>query len=661
MASNGSQMKKLVPLAIAFAILVGAAVVVKLCRGPAQDIGEEAGVVALPSGPFSATDAARVEIDAAAPAPAPAAKPEDAKKPGGDDKVVLVRDGESWRIDSYYGAPADAEKVRGFLDKVKDLGGELRSQDAAVLADYGLGADQAVHVRVLAPADKLLLHVLAGKRGKHNTSFVRRDGENTVYEVNVNVRNEVGVFGDDAKTPLPQNHWLDRVVCKLEKDRIRKIALKWPERTLTLEKRALPEKKEGDKKAGDKPAGDSAPPKMEWQAVDGTMGLDYKSTATEGLLSALSRWDATDVADPSKAAELRIGDASPWRCEVTFEDGRALVARGAIGADPGDRVVAVSTRDKVLYKLSSWQFERVFSRGDQLFTIPAPAIEKDKLKRIATRDAAGERAYEKGADGKWKLVAPDTGHPLQSGGADEIVTALTTMKPADVVVEGDAAARGLEPAERTVTVTTDDGKSRLVKLGKTGKAAEGPYAVLDPEKPLVTVVAKHAVDSLFPEWTKLVEARVFPGVNEGDVVEITLRGTGSDVAARKADGKWRVTTKDGEQEGRADAIEAWARRVTGLDATEIQAEAGPQAKAAAEIVVKAGAGEPVTLKVGESADGKRSVWRADRRLKFVVMDNATSGLILDPATLKAPPPEPPKSGEKAGNTPAPPPAAPGKR
>lgn len=658
-------LRKLWPLGLLFGVLVVFAVAKGVRGRGATDIAHEAGVESLAGAPFAAADVARIELAiGSAPAPPPSGTPEEKKPDAKPAAVVLVRSGEGWTIESRYGAPADADKIKAFLDKVSGLEGELRSQDAAVLPDYGLGADQAVHLRLTGAGGKPLLHLLAGKRGKYNTSFVRRDGDNAVQEVNVNLRSEIGVFGDDAKD-LPQTHWLDRAVAKLEKDRIRKIALKWPERSLVLEKRPVPEaKKEGEKKEEGKPPAPEPPPRMEWQAVEGTLGLEYKSSATEGLLGALARWDADDVLDPAQTAGFGLGDQAPYRCDVTLEDGRTVMLSGAVGPDDAGRVAAISTRDKVLYKLSSHQFERVFARGDQLFTgLPEPSIEKDKLKRVVTRDAGGERAFEKGADGKWKLAAPDTGHVLKDGAPDDVVSALTGLKPVDVVGEGDKAARGLEPGERTVTWTTDDGKSRAVKLGKTAKGAPGPYALLDPDKPLTTVVDKGAADRLFPEWTRLVEARLFPGLDAANIVEAAVKGTASDFTARKADGAWKIRTNEGEQDGKADTIDAWVKRLTELQAASLEPEAEPKDKVVAEILVKAGAGESVTLKLGDFKDGRRPAWRADRRLRFVVTDAASSFFTPDPATLKRPPPAPPTPAEpsktegdpKAAPAPQPPP------
>ncbi|MHC4200327.1 MAG: DUF4340 domain-containing protein, partial [Planctomycetota bacterium] len=230
---------------IALAVMAGLlllVIVVKKVRVRRPDLEEEMALVSLAPKGFLAADAARIEMYRGA-------------KP--DEKVALSREEDVWLVGSQFDAPAKKDKVDEFLKKLKGLEGEFRSEEKEVIADYGLADESAIHVSVYKTGQKEdekdpWYHLLVGKKEKYGSSFVRAAGENTVYTVDVNFASELGLWGDDEQKPPKSSEWVDKTVIDLDKDKIERVELTTPDRSVAFERR---ERKKDEKEGqghGDK-------------------------------------------------------------------------------------------------------------------------------------------------------------------------------------------------------------------------------------------------------------------------------------------------------------------------------------------------------------------------------------------------------------------------
>ena len=102
------------------------------------------------------------------------------------------RDG-AWVVTSRFDTPGNATKIQQFLTQLSTLQGELRADSTALLGDFQLTDEQALHLKVYtATPDQPALSLLAGK-GSGGNGFVRRAGEGRVYNVNVHLQSLAGL------------------------------------------------------------------------------------------------------------------------------------------------------------------------------------------------------------------------------------------------------------------------------------------------------------------------------------------------------------------------------------------------------------------------------------------------------------------------------------
>src|SRR5262249_2079394 len=102
------------------------------------------------------------------------------------------RDG-AWVVTSRFDAPGNSTKIQQLVAQLSTLQGELRGDSAALLDDFHLTDEQALHLKVYTDTpDKPALHLLAGKGGGGN-GFVRRAGEDRIYYVNMSLQSMAGL------------------------------------------------------------------------------------------------------------------------------------------------------------------------------------------------------------------------------------------------------------------------------------------------------------------------------------------------------------------------------------------------------------------------------------------------------------------------------------
>ncbi|HOK09642.1 MAG TPA: DUF4340 domain-containing protein, partial [Candidatus Hydrogenedens sp.] len=157
-----------------------------------------------------------------------------------DEKVVIVKDGDKWRVSSHFNSPAKKETVEEYLDKIVKLQGEMRAEVPTddALADYNLKDDQAFHVDVYTSATgEPALKLLVGKSPSYQLTFVRKAGERKIYDGGVNFRQEAGIYGDEVDKAPTADRWLDKDILKIEKDKITRLAYEMPDKKLLFEKK----------------------------------------------------------------------------------------------------------------------------------------------------------------------------------------------------------------------------------------------------------------------------------------------------------------------------------------------------------------------------------------------------------------------------------------
>lgn len=230
----------------------------------------------------------------------------------------LVKRGDEWFMDSHYDAPANLNKVRTLLGNLESVEGEIRSNDASVLADYALADSSALHVEVRDESGSEVAHVLVGKRSGSG-GFVRTAGSNEVILGDHNFLSDFGMWGEDQKDP-DRSSWLELAVFKVVADSVHALDLKWSEGSLAMQKEfEEPEPVVPDTTGAAPPP--PAVPSYEWRVTAPGSFLAMKTRA-DGLLNSLASLRARDVVGPyaAEAVDYGLGEDAD-RIVVSMADG----------------------------------------------------------------------------------------------------------------------------------------------------------------------------------------------------------------------------------------------------------------------------------------------------------------------------------------------------
>lgn len=521
--------KQLVPLAILLVVLVVAVVLLKRSPAPTR-LADEVGFERIL--PESLTADAIQGIDLY----------QGDKK---DDTVQLRRQGDAWVAASYHNAPVKADKVSKLLDGVGGLEGEVRADKAEVLDAFQLKDDQALHVLLYTDkADQPEAHLLAGK-SSGRSGFVRSAEKNRVYSVDLNLRTEAGLYGEETDKVPEAKPWLNLQLHDVPKDQVTAVELQSPDRRVQLTlKKPEPEKpaeeKPGDDeaKSEDKPDTAAAPEaKPEWELVEPKVSYPLKQGMVEGLVATLRTLRGDDVAAPDKMAEYGLNSPA-YRAVLTVEEEgkdaprQVAVAVGkTVSEEDEKRYVRLEQENSPVYVLPKWSFNQVFPTLGTILVLDVLSLGSEDIVKVSWEQegqalalelqavtaakppegAGEEKPAEPEAPKKvWRWVqAPDV-----DVDADKLKSLLDSVKQltADDWFADAPAEAGLDQPVLSLSVTLRNGATRKVSFGQTRGKDEDRYVGLQGKKDIF-VVAKtsytsiaDALKSLRPEAPAPAEA-----------------------------------------------------------------------------------------------------------------------------------------------------------
>ena len=512
---------------VALAVLAGLLAVVFVAQRAGEappDLEKEYGLQALAPDDFLASDVARIELHRGS-------------KQG--EKVVLVRDAEGWDVESAYGAPGKKDDVEKFIKNLKDLAGEYRSDEASVLGDYQLADEKALHVAVYkADSEEAWLHLLVGKKAGQGRSFVRREGEDTVYTLNVDLASEMGLWGDDSDKAPESSHWVDKIVVDLEKDEIDRLAIATPDRSFVFEKR---EKKtdDKDKKEGEEEGEEDKDKEKEyeWVLAEGGPDVAFKQPGIDSLLRALDSFEADDVVDPAKKKEYGL-DKPGFRCAARVAGGGETVLVASQKKPGKDAHLMVEGRD-VVYKVADWKFDDVFAKGKDLFELKGLDEDEKRIQRLTLAYPSAKLELVR-KDGKWSVSSPRTGLEFKEEEGKDAAKAAGNWTPEDYADGEDLARYGLDEPERTVTFALADGKKHTIAVGAEARGVEGRYVLVDGGK-RVLVVGKRDFENMTPEPKDLFEMDV-ADIKKDKIARIAVERKKAPFVLERGEGDtWKLT------------------------------------------------------------------------------------------------------------------------
>jgi len=599
--------------------ILGILVVVSLIKKVTQrqeNIVEEAAFRQMASTKFEVSDIERVEIY------------KGAKE---KDKIVMVKGSGGWLVKSYFNAPVKEQKINDFIDKVRDVEGEFRSESSEVLKDFDISDDKAIHVAFFKAGSKEpASHVLVGKAAGSGSTFIRLAGENKIYTVDVNLSADVGVQNSSKGDAPKPNNWFDLAMLKLDKESVSKIEVTTPTRSVSFEKQEVKE----DKKP--KTASPSVPgqkkddkKKYEWKVTSGKY-TKIKENAMNQMLGSLSNFSAVDVVDPAKVKEAGL-DKPSYRISIVKDDGKKEVVvasrfKGNIYA------MLKGTRDTV-YKIASYNFENVFKKGSALFDLKGINVDPAEMKELTIKTPKGEFSFARLPNHSWGITKPFKGIALLQSGLSSVAEALAKWKPVDYA---DSAGKISVNTPYVVSFVYKDGKKTVLRVN--GEMIEGTverYCRLEANgKSNVFIISEGDFERLFPEKGKFLDMKVVSFAKDNvDLIKFISKK--ERFSASKKNGKWTVEIAGGKKyPGNNNKIKNFLSRLEIVEAKEIFLNKGvnPKKGAKAAVRLKETGKKEIDLFIHDEGD---TVWiqRLGDKFKYVFDSAKTRFLFPESSSL----------------------------
>lgn len=252
----------------------------------------------------------------------------------GDEPEVVAMSGspQGWVLDTSWGATVSTDRLVSLLRSVSGLDGEFRSEQASVLADYGLAGSDGVTIRGFdATGTEAFALQVGDKPERHPGSFVRRPGEDAVYLTATSLLSPLGLYNGPERPS--GRHFLELQVLDLESQDVD---------TITLldehgERRLMKEFTLTEPAPGDTTATGPEVDRLTWEwRLDAPGGGALTKTKTDAVLGAACRLRAVDVGDPTAPAADYGLDAPDRRAVLTMADGREIILSFGSGIEADD-------------------------------------------------------------------------------------------------------------------------------------------------------------------------------------------------------------------------------------------------------------------------------------------------------------------------------------
>lgn len=459
-----------------------------------------------------------------------------------EDKVTLEKSGDAWALASHFNAPATQDKVDAYLDLLLNLKGEARdiATEDSKLEVYELKDDQAFHVEIFTDNDRPVFHLLVGKAPDHRSVFLRTADAKDIYVEAKDPRKEAGITttGEEAKPDA--THWFDKDILKLEQDRIKRVALTLPDKSLVLERtEKMPEppaEEAADETAENAESSETettppppAVPEIVWELASGGPGIPLKTPGVDSILQKIATFVATDIVDPAKKAEWGL-DTPAYRAEIALEGDENIVLEAGRPDPAGDAYVRVASADKdVVYQVNKFNFERLFAKGSQLFDLPKQTVAQEQMESITISGPDGSMLLQN--QGQWNLVSPPADLELQTSTVNNLVSTLANLSPNDYA----DASTDIGAVTHTISVTAA-GQTHTVRIADASKSGEGRYAQLEGN-PMKLVISQNDFAKLALQPRDILNRKIFD-VPVGNATAVGINHNGAGFSLSKTGENW---------------------------------------------------------------------------------------------------------------------------
>jgi hypothetical protein len=483
--------KRLLPLLLILLVLGGLAFLLKRSPAPPQ-LADEVGLESLAPQTLRADSISGLDFYLGA-------KPQ--------ESVQLRKRENVWVVTSRFDTPGNSTKIQPLLTQLSALQGELRADSTALLGDFQLGDEQALHLKAYTDnTEKPAVHLLAGK-GSGSNGFMRRDGEAKVYSVNLHLQSTAGLSSSATDQALTAKPWLDLRIQNVPKEQVSAVELHAPMRDLRF-------------------TTDPAATTPAWKLAAPELKYTVKPDAVEGLVTSLRTAQGDDVADPAKLAEYGL-ETPPYQATLTVQasgqEARQVALRlgNEMPDKNGSRYARLGETGPV-YVVPQWFTQRLFPTLGTLLDlhivqvaeqdVVGITLQEDDITWSLTRQTSQTTSSETmpAPAATWHLA--DNPESTVDTAAVTSLLAAATQLTADDLPASLPTQTGLERPHVQLTLTLHDGHTARVLLGQAVENGNGYYASRgDPAEVLVITTTIHktlteAVEKLKPSSTTTTTA-----------------------------------------------------------------------------------------------------------------------------------------------------------
>ncbi|MCX8064854.1 MAG: DUF4340 domain-containing protein [Candidatus Hydrogenedentes bacterium] len=525
-----------------------------------------------------------------------------------DQKVVIEKEGDKWRVATHFNSPAKKETVEEYLDKILKLRGEFRAEVATddALADYNLKDDQAFYVSLFTTKEgEPALKLLVGKSPDFKLTFMRKAGERKIYDGGVNLRSEAGVYGDEVdKTPGPDK-WLDKDIVRVEKEKITKLAYIMPDKKFTFERREkeVPieegeSKAEGEQTTSSEGSseGEKKPKtkkEYEWVLNEGGVGGKFKDSGLQNLLGRFNPLIATSIVDPAKKTDWGL-ESPEFKLTISREGNSDIVIEGGRpDTSKGGYVRVATNQEDIVYELSKYMFEQIFPKGQDLFDLPGLNLDKEKITQVEISQPETKVVVRK-ENNEWKVIEPVVDLPIQVTTLNTMVTALSSWKPADY-------AESWAPVgefNKVIVFTMEDKTKHTIKVGDFSRAIDGSYTMID-DNPLCLAVSKIDINKILLRPRDIYTLKVLDFDVE-KVASVEFEWESGKEVIKKGEGGWKLVKDGNEVNLDENKVKELLNSLSGLQGSDVR----PDLKAGSfvplvSMIINITDSEPIQFSIGK--------------------------------------------------------------
>ena len=358
--------------------------------------------------------------------------------------LVMVKQGDVWKLTEPIQTDADADKVEQLLEGVldaavmNDVGLKLSAVD---LQEYGLG-DTAVRVTFHAGRRAKVLLVGDPTPGQGDSTFAAAEADGRLFTLPTYRANDFKNLGP--------NDYREMRLVRVDIDSLQVITIKRADETVELVRED-----------------------EEWVMLQ-PHEADVDGAEASSVASALNNLRAEEFVaeDPQDLAQYGL-DQPRLIVTVVDDKGSHTVAFGKEAGDDGN-VYARRQGDRAVATVAKSSFADINTGYGRLRDRTVLSFDEDDVTKLAVTNQYGSVEMEKRA-GQWWIVKPIQVEADETQMADLITTLAGPANSAIEESPADLAKYGLEKPEVTVVVWTKAGDPQTLFLGK--ESSTGSYYI----------------------------------------------------------------------------------------------------------------------------------------------------------------------------------------